>query len=102
MQPHRQLEQHQVYNIEIPLINTLIYTTITVRQQLMQQKNKGKKLNQLPHSQISTTQDEGLIASAAKTTAKSVVTKSATRSLEPEESPDLLLRAPSKGDQLYA
>ena len=41
-------------------------------------ENKGKKLNQLPHSQISTTQDERLITSAAKTVAKSVTTKSAT------------------------
>ena len=48
-------------------------------------KNKGKNLNQLPHSQIYPTQDEGLITSAAKTAAKSVATKSATRSLEPED-----------------
>ena len=34
------LEQHQVYNIGIPLINTFIYTIITVHQQLMQLKIK--------------------------------------------------------------
>ena len=48
-------------------------------------KNRGEKLNQLPHSQILTTQDEGLGISAVKTATKPMITKSATRSLEPED-----------------
>ena len=48
-------------------------------------KNKGKNLNQLPHSQISTPQDGGLITSVTKTAAKFVATKSASRNLEPED-----------------